>query len=199
MNKYQKDVQAFHAACGIHIGDYNAPKISRKDLRVALIREESSELLDGIRTESLSEIIDACIDLAYVVYGAAVEYGVDLGDDEFADVEPILGPPAMRIRTSTCAQIKHNTNLLCSALQLDPAMEDWFYIPMHLIEICHKIVADCGVEFEDFWDEVHGSNMRKISGGVRADGKRLKPPGWVPPRIDEMLKDRGWIGDRLAA
>lgn len=46
-----------------------------------------------------------------------------------------------------------------------------------------------GVDLEPFFDEVNRTNMAKVSGPVRADGKRLKPPGWKPPRIREMLEE----------
>lgn len=45
-----------------------------------------------------------------------------------------------------------------------------------------------GIDLEPFFDEVHRTNMLKASGPVREDGKRLKPPGWQPPRIKEMLE-----------
>jgi predicted HAD superfamily Cof-like phosphohydrolase len=31
--------------------------------------------------------------------------------------------------------------------------------------------------------------MAKAGGPTRADGKKLKPEGWEPPRIKEMLKE----------
>jgi predicted HAD superfamily Cof-like phosphohydrolase len=40
-----------------------------------------------------------------------------------------------------------------------------------------------GVELEPFFDEVHGSNMKKVGGRVRGDGKQLKPEGWRPPDL----------------
>lgn len=46
-----------------------------------------------------------------------------------------------------------------------------------------------GVDLEPFFDEVNRTNSAKVGGPVRADGKRLKPPGWQPPRIREMLDD----------
>ena len=42
--------------------------------------------------------------------------------------------------------------------------------------------------------EVHRSNMAKVGGPVREDGKRLKPPGWTPPDIVGELKKQGWQG-----
>ena len=46
-----------------------------------------------------------------------------------------------------------------------------------------------GIPFSDVWDEVHRTNMAKVSGPVREDGKRLKPEGWTPPNIARILLD----------
>jgi len=40
--------------------------------------------------------------------------------------------------------------------------------------------------------EVHRSNMAKVGGEVRPDGKILKPKGWTPPDIDGELRKQGW-------
>ena len=44
-----------------------------------------------------------------------------------------------------------------------------------------------GIDLRPVWDEVHRANMAKVGGPVREDGKRLKPPGWTPPNIAEVL------------
>ncbi len=44
-----------------------------------------------------------------------------------------------------------------------------------------------GVDGEPFWDEVHRSNMMKVNGPRRADGKILKPADWTPPDIAGVL------------
>jgi predicted HAD superfamily Cof-like phosphohydrolase len=41
-------------------------------------------------------------------------------------------------------------------------------------------------------EEIQRSNMAKVGGPVREDGKRLKPPGWTPPDIEGVLKKQGW-------
>lgn len=45
-----------------------------------------------------------------------------------------------------------------------------------------------GVDLQPFFDEVHRTNLEKANGPRRADGKIMKPPGWEPPRIREMLE-----------
>lgn len=47
-----------------------------------------------------------------------------------------------------------------------------------------------GIDGAPVWDEVHRKNMEKASGPMRADGKRLKPPGWTPPDIDRILREQ---------
>lgn len=43
-------------------------------------------------------------------------------------------------------------------------------------------------------DAIHAANLKKASGPVRADGKRLKPPGFTPPDIAGELRKQGWDG-----
>lgn len=45
-----------------------------------------------------------------------------------------------------------------------------------------------GIYTPPIWNEVHKTNMNKLGGGRRADGKLQKPPGWQGPRIEEILK-----------
>ena len=45
-----------------------------------------------------------------------------------------------------------------------------------------------GVDLDPFFEEVHHTNMQKLAGPKDANGKQLKPEGWQPPRIADMLK-----------
>ena len=47
-------------------------------LRVALIKEEPSELEDAIKDNNLVEVADALTDILYVTYGAGHSFGIDL-------------------------------------------------------------------------------------------------------------------------
>lgn len=49
-----------------------------------------------------------------------------------------------------------------------------------------------GVDGEPVGALVHAANMTKAGGPVRADGKRLKPPGFVPPDVAGELLRQGW-------
>jgi predicted HAD superfamily Cof-like phosphohydrolase len=53
---------------------------------------------------------------------------------------------------------------------------------------------ECGINGEPIADEVHRSNMAKLGGTVRVDGKILKPAGWTAPDILGCLRAQGLGG-----
>lgn len=50
-----------------------------------------------------------------------------------------------------------------------------------------------GVDLREIWDAVHEANMAKVGGTRRADGKVMKPPGWVPPDVAGILARQGTL------
>lgn len=59
-----------------------------------------------------------------------------------------------------------------------------------LLYVTYGAAVCLGVDLEPFFREVHRANMAKQGGPLREDGKQLKPPGWQPPRIRELLEDQ---------
>ena len=47
-----------------------------------------------------------------------------------------------------------------------------------------------GINGKPIADEVHRTNMLKTTGPIDKDGKSLKPEGWKPPRIGELLQSQ---------
>lgn len=47
-----------------------------------------------------------------------------------------------------------------------------------------------GINSEPILAEIHRTNMAKAGAPKRADGKQLKPKGWQPPRIAELLEEQ---------
>jgi len=47
-----------------------------------------------------------------------------------------------------------------------------------------------GINSEPVLDEIHRTNMNKRGGAKREDGKQLKPEGWQPPQIAQILHDQ---------
>jgi len=50
-----------------------------------------------------------------------------------------------------------------------------------------------GVDAQTIFNEVHRTNMLKLTGAKDEHGKQLKPPNWKPPRIRELLIEAGWV------
>lgn len=58
------------------------------------------------------------------------------------------------------------------------------------IVVLHNTTNAMGIDLAPFFDEVHRSNMAKVGGPVREDGKRLKPEGWKPPALRPILDEQ---------
>ena len=44
------------------------------------------------------------------------------------------------------------------------------------------------IDVRPVFEAVHAANMAKVGGGVREDGKVLKPPGWQPPDVEAIIE-----------
>lgn len=82
-----EQVKEFHETFDVPV--LNAPQIPDRDrveLRIALIKEEFKEFQDAIDEGDIVGIADALCDLAYVVNGAAIEFGLTVKfEDLFAE------------------------------------------------------------------------------------------------------------------
>ena len=56
-----------------------------------------------------------------------------------------------------------------------------------LIYVILGTAVAAGIDLEPFFDEVHRSNMSKVGGEKRADGKVLKPKTFTPPDLQPLL------------
>lgn len=82
-----KSVREFHDAFGI--AEPEAPFLDHRTaaLRVELLMEECEELADAIDGEDMVGILDALIDIQYVLDGAFLAFGLaDVKTDAFAEV-----------------------------------------------------------------------------------------------------------------
>lgn len=61
-----------------------------------------------------------------------------------------------------------------------------------LIYVVLGAAVEFGIDLEPLFKEVHASNLAKVGGATRPDGKVLKPEGWTKPRIAELLREQGW-------
>ena len=60
-----------------------------------------------------------------------------------------------------------------------------------LLYVVYGTAVSCGIDLERVFREVHRSNMSKVGGHKRADGKWVKPPGYSPARIQPILAAQG--------
>lgn len=93
-------------------------------------------------------------------------------------------------------------------LRLDLVEEEWreLYHAAHnydvvevadaladIIYVAYGFAVELGIPLDRVLDEVHRSNMSKIGGPVRADGKQLKPETYSPPNVRGILEDEGLV------
>jgi hypothetical protein len=101
--------------------------------------------------------------------------------------------PGKAIRNLRCILIAEELAELDDAFEMDSitgvadAIADLLYV------VLGTAVA-CGIDIQPVWDVVHEANMKKLGGERRADGKRLKPPGWQPPDIAGILARQKTLG-----
>lgn len=56
-----------------------------------------------------------------------------------------------------------------------------------LIYVAIGMAISYGIDLRPVWAAVHAANMAKVGGPMRADGKILKPTGWMAPDIEGIL------------
>ena len=83
MHEAQRKVAKFHKALGIPVdcgcaSGGGMPHADRRALRASLIEEEARETVEALRSNRLVDTIDGLCDLLVVVYGTALEMGIDL-------------------------------------------------------------------------------------------------------------------------
>jgi len=59
-----------------------------------------------------------------------------------------------------------------------------------LLYVVYGTAVSCGLDMEPIFAEVHRSNMTKIGGHKREDGKWIKPATYSPANIDQMIDDQ---------
>ena len=69
----------------------------------------------------------------------------------------------------------------CNLIEIADGIADTIYV-------CVGAALEFGIPIVDVWEEVQRTNMLKVGGARRVDGKILKPEGWEPPRIGAILE-----------
>ena len=64
-----------------------------------------------------------------------------------------------------------------------------------LLYVVYGTAVSCGIDMERVFREVHRSNMSKVGGYKRADGKWVKPPTYSKAALEPILLEQGWQGE----
>jgi predicted HAD superfamily Cof-like phosphohydrolase len=68
-----------------------------------------------------------------------------------------------------------------------------------VLYVVYGTAVSCGLDMQPVFREVHRSNMSKVGGHKRADGKWLKPPDYAPARLQPILQAQGLCQPQNAA
>ncbi|MFM8541595.1 MAG: MazG nucleotide pyrophosphohydrolase domain-containing protein [Nitrospira sp.] len=59
-----------------------------------------------------------------------------------------------------------------------------------LLYVVYGTAVSCGIDMQPVFREVHRSNMSKVGGHKRADGKWIKPPTYSPACVEPILAEQ---------
>ena len=66
-----------------------------------------------------------------------------------------------------------------------------------LLYVVYGTAVSLGIDMEPVFQEVHRSNMSKVGGHKREDGKWVKPPTYSPARLEDLLAAQMASGESL--
>jgi len=65
-----------------------------------------------------------------------------------------------------------------------------------VLYVVYGTAVSCGIDMAHVFREVHRSNMSKVGGHKRADGKWIKPPDYSPARLQPVLAAQGMLAQQ---
>lgn len=185
---FQELVHDFHVGIGGQKADAK--------LRISLIQEEANEFFEAVEEENIVSAIDAICDLLYVIYGTADVYNVSISQRLQGDLSS--GDPEWDLVRKDLTYFKKTLEWTLMTIETSDSPESKIGLRIELDRLNSEVwemANNLRVKIEPFFLEVHRTNMHKLTGPKREDGKQLKPPGWKPPRIS-ALYDRLQAGNK---
>lgn len=174
----QDQVTEFHRAFGCAVNAHWTVDLA--GLRARLVAEECAELETALGAGDRAGIARELADLAYVVIGTAVTFGVTA-----CHARVVAGTDFESLRTE-CRD-------LCSLL----AVGNWSSIAVGIsrtLRAVYGVALQQGVRLNDAISAVHAANMSKLGPDsepiLREDGKVLKGPDYRPPDMASALVGR---------
>lgn len=101
------------------------------------------------------------------------------------------GMPPTDVKSLRYQLINEESQECCKAIlandlpQIVDALCDLLYVTLGTAEAY-------GIDIQKYFDEVHRTNMLKDPDCINEFGKVIKPAGWQPPRIAQMLEEEGY-------
>lgn len=150
-------------------------KPDRVILRFKLIEEEANEFETAVKEKNLKEVIDALSDILYVVYGMAIEFGIDLdklynhGSTNFQKESNGNKFSNLFDRADSVGiglfQIKKCVNDLNRYVE-EKDFDNVTYSLVSLLDTVYKLGIEFGIDLNRSFELVHESNMTKFCKSV---------------------------------
>lgn len=166
-------------------------------LRVGLLVEEFHEYLTAEAADDLVEIADALTDMAYVICGTALAYGIrpdhrlpSLADP--AQPVPALCDGEMR---QMLRRMLRNDMALYQAAEASDQLDRVKDALVGLLHSIHAAACSYQIPLNATFREIHRANMSKLDETgrpcYRADGKVIKSACYAPPDLGRILFGTG--------
>lgn len=114
-------------------------------------------------------------------------------------VQPSLETLALRHRLiqEEYEEVTEALGELTAVLQANEPTDvtNWVHELADLLYVTYGAILACGVDADAVFAEVHRANLSKAGGPRRADGKLLKPPGWQPANVREVINQQQKVSD----
>ena len=160
----------FHRAFGVPIlRRYEKAKTEREILRLKLLKEELTELLEAIISGDIIQIAKESIDCQYILLGTFLEFGWDWED------KPCFSHPTKEQIVELLERVIEDVDIITN--------EDDLFDIAYMVR---RVQNTFGIArfSERCFDEVHRSNMSKLDENgkpiYREDGKVLKSKLYTP-------------------
>lgn len=173
-----EDVEKFMVSCGQEtaVGLVHP----QTDLYLKLISEEFGEFVDGVKENSMIDILDGAIDTIWVVCGYLISRYGNEGNLIF-NVDKHSDLTAVVTSSSAFASVINPVNPLVPKS----------VVYASAVNFCTDLAQYCvlnGMAVVSAWKEVRRSNMSKldpVTGKAikREDGKIMKPASYSPPDL----------------
>jgi len=59
-----------------------------------------------------------------------------------------------------------------------------------LLYVVYGTAVSCGIDMEPIFDEIHRSNMTKVGGHKREDGRWVKPDTYEPAQLEPIIESQ---------